>query len=305
MRYNRDALGVPILLFQAPRPKGFSHRDSAERLRAGPDGAEGMNILFIGDIVGRPGRIGVARWLPEVREAYHIDFVVANGENSAGGLGATPDVLRELKGLGIDAFTMGNHVWRKKNLLPAVDEFPEMVRPANYPAGAPGRGSALVKAPNGCTIGIVSVLGRVYMTPLDCPFIAAEREVKALRAQTPIVLVDVHAEATSEKVALGWYLDGRCSAVIGTHTHVQTSDAWILPKGTAYLTDAGMCGPLHSVIGVTKETVLHRFITGMPEKFEVAKGGPLIFNAVKIGVDEKTGRAADIEIISRREPTGS
>lgn len=259
-----------------------------------------MNILFLGDIVGRPGRTCVSRWLPRLKRDRQVDFVAANAENAAGGIGATPEVLDELKRHGVDAFTMGNHVWKKKNLLAAVERFPEMARPANYPEGVPGQGAIVVTTDQGLKVGLLNLLGRVYMEPLDCPFRAADRALEALRAETPIVLVDIHAEATSEKIAMGWYLDGRCSAVLGTHTHVQTADEWIMPRGTAYITDVGMCGPQHSVLGVERGIIIERFLTGMPAKFDLAKGA-LLLNAVLLDVDEATGRAQRIERICMRE----
>jgi len=259
-----------------------------------------MNILFLGDIVGRPGRIGVSRWLRQLRRAHQVDFVVANAENAAGGTGATPEVLDELKRYGVEAFTMGNHVWSKKNLVAAIDRFPEMARPANYPEGVPGQGAIVVETSQGLKVGLLSLLGRVYMEPLDCPFRAADRAIEALRAETAIVLVDIHAEATSEKIAMSWHMDGRCSAVLGTHTHVQTADEWIMPQGTAYITDVGMCGPLYSILGVERGIIIGRFLTGMPARFDLAKG-PLLLNAVLLDVDETTGRARRIERICIRE----
>lgn len=259
-----------------------------------------MNILYIGDIVGRPGRRGVQRWLPELMERHAPDIVVANGENAAGGVGATPEVLDELTKLGVHAFTFGNHVWRKNTLFRRLDEMTNLVRPANYPAGCPGRGSALVPLANGQRLGLVNVLGRVFMEPLDCPFRRAEEEVEQLRRETPFILVDIHAEATSEKVALGWHLDGRCTAVIGSHTHVQTADNWVLPQGTAYITDAGMCGPMHSVIGVEKEAIIEKFQTAIPRRFNLARG-PLIFSAVLVEADDQSGRAVRIDRILLRE----
>jgi metallophosphoesterase (TIGR00282 family) len=257
-----------------------------------------MNILFIGDIVGRPGRAAVERWLPELREELAVDVVVANAENSAGGLGATPDILRELIALGVHAFTMGNHTWRKKELAPAIDKFPNLVRPANYPPGVPGRGAALIALPDGRRLGLVQLLGRVFMEPFEDPFLTGEREVDWLRQSTPIILVDMHAEATSEKQALGWFLDGRCTAVVGTHTHVATADETILPGGTAYITDVGMTGPLESVIGTDRDIVIKKFVTGMPATFEVARGRPAL-NGVLVEADDETGRATGIRRIHR------
>jgi metallophosphoesterase (TIGR00282 family) len=253
-----------------------------------------MRILFIGDIVGRPGRQAVARHLPELRERHKIELVVANAENAAAGLGVTPVLVGELRALGVQVFTMGNHVWRKSEMVKGISGMPDVVRPANFPEGTPGRGSLLFTLPDGRTAGIVNLMGRVFMEPLRCPFLQADLEIAALSRQTKIILVDIHAEASSEKVALGWYLDGRCSAVLGTHTHVQTADEWVLPHGTAYITDAGMCGPHHSVIGMDTNIVIEKFLTAMPRKFEVA-GGPVIFSAVLVDADEITGRATAIK----------
>ncbi|MBI1317421.1 MAG: TIGR00282 family metallophosphoesterase [Candidatus Hydrogenedens sp.] len=255
-----------------------------------------MKILFVGDVVGRPGRLAVAKQLPALRRARAVDVVVANAENAAGGHGATPEILRELQGYGVDAFTMGNHTWRKHAIYSALDSMPNIVRPANYPEGAPGRGAAVIKLRDGRKLGILNIMGRVYMEPLECPFRAADRLLPGLREETPLILVDVHAEATSEKVAMGWHLDGRCTAALGTHTHVQTGDEWILPGGTAYLTDTGMCGPMFSVIGTEREPVLKRFLTGLPQSFNVAKG-PAMFCAVLVEADEETGQARSIERI--------
>ncbi len=252
-----------------------------------------MNILFIGDVVGRPGRTVLRASLSGLCAQYGIDFVVANTENAAGGVGVTPDILDELLAAGVHAFTLGNHTWRKKQLAPALERYPQVVRPANFADGVPGRGGALVSLPDGRRVGVVNVVGRVYMEPAQCPFAAADREVDALRRETPLVLVDIHAEATSEKVAMGWYLDGRCTAVVGTHTHVQTADERVLPGGTAYITDVGMTGPRDSVIGVERKLVLRRFLTGMPVDFEIAKDAPML-NGVVIEADDETGLARRI-----------
>lgn len=253
-----------------------------------------MKILFVGDVVGRPGRLAVAKQLPALRRSLGADVVVANAENSAGGHGATPEILRELQGYGVDAFTMGNHTWRKHVLYSALDAMTNIVRPANYPPGAPGRGASVITLRDGRKLGLLNLMGRVYMEPLECPFRTADALLPALREETAVILVDMHAEATSEKVAMGWHLDGRCSAVLGTHTHIQTADEWILPGGTAYLTDAGMCGPMLSVIGTEREPVLTRFLTGLPQSFNVAKG-PALFCAVLVDADEETGKARSIE----------
>ena len=259
-----------------------------------------MKILFIGDVVGRPGRDCILRWLPELRTIHGIDFVVANGENAAGGLGATPDVLNELFGAGVQAVTLGNHTWRKKELAGSIDKFAAVVRPANFPDGVPGKGATVVALPDGRKLGVLNLIGRVYMEPYGCPFERAVWEVERLREVTPVVLVDMHAEATSEKVAMGWHLDGRCTAVVGTHTHVQTADERVLPKGTAYITDVGMTGPMNSVIGMERDVVLRKFMTGMPGEFKVA-AGPALLSAVVIDADDETGRARSVERILRKE----
>jgi 2',3'-cyclic-nucleotide 2'-phosphodiesterase len=259
-----------------------------------------MKVLFIGDVVGRPGRTCVEQMLPGLRDEFAIDFTIANGENAAGGLGATPKVLAELLEAGVDAVTLGNHTWRKKELVQGIEDFATVLRPANYPRGVPGKGAAAFPLADGRVIGVVNLLGRVFMEPVECPFTVGEEEVEALRRETCIVIVDMHAEATAEKIALGWRLDGRCSAVVGTHTHVQTADERILPQGTAYITDIGMAGPRDSVIGVEREAVINRFLTAMPAEFRVAKGVAML-NAVVIDVDDQTGRARSIERVIRFE----
>ncbi len=259
-----------------------------------------MRILFVGDVVGRPGRRALARWLPELRAELTVDLVVANGENAAGGVGATPDTLRELKQAGVQAITLGNHTWRKRELVAAIDDFDDVARPANYARGVPGTGAILVALDDGRQVGIVNVQGRVFMAPTECPFTAADEALAKLREETPILLVDMHAEATAEKVAMGWYLDGRCSAVVGTHTHVQTADERVLPGGTAYITDVGMTGPVDSCIGVERQPAIDRLLTGMPKEFRVAKG-PVGLNAVLIEADDATGRAQSIERVVRVE----
>ena len=255
-----------------------------------------MRILFLGDIVGRPGRRGVASILPEWQARYAPDIVIANGENAAGGMGITPDIANELFALGIDVMTLGNHVWQKKEIYPMLDVEPRLIRPANYPPGVPGRGWSVFPVLDK-QLAIVALAGRVFMEHADCPF----RTFDTLRSQieTPFLLIDFHAEATSEKAAFALYVDGRASAVIGTHTHVQTADERILPGGTAFISDVGMCGPLHSVIGMEPEIVIRRFLTGMPAKFEVAKGAPVICG-VLLDLDRTSGRALAIQRLQAR-----
>ena len=259
-----------------------------------------MNILFIGDIVGRPGRDLVHRGLRGLVEHYGIDLVIANAENSANGFGVTRDIGHTLLEWGVDVMTSGNHIWDKKEALEYIVTEPRLLRPANYPAGVPGRGSYVAQTGDGRAVGVINLMGRVFMVPIDDPFAVALREIEAIRHRTRIIFVDMHAEATSEKVAMGWHLDGRVTAVIGTHTHVQTADDRILPNGTAYLTDAGMTGPHDSIIGMEREPSLARFLNGMPTKFEPATGNPRL-NGVVIEADEKTGRATKITRISYSE----
>ncbi|MFB3881170.1 MAG: TIGR00282 family metallophosphoesterase [Armatimonadota bacterium] len=253
-----------------------------------------MNILFIGDVVGKPGRQALQARLRGLVRRYEVEFTIANGENAAGGLGITPTVAEELLSAGVDCLTTGNHVWKHREFLQYAAAERRVLRPANYPPGAPGLGSEVYRTPQGGAVGVLNVVGRVFMEPLDCPFRAMDREIEALRGRTRVLVADIHAEATSEKVALGWYVDGRVSAAIGTHTHVQTADERILPKGTAYITDAGMTGPRDSVIGIKRELVVERFVSGMPRKFEVATG-PVVLSGVVVSVDEETGRARSIE----------
>jgi metallophosphoesterase (TIGR00282 family) len=253
-----------------------------------------MRILFIGDIFGKPGREIVRRAVPALLARRDLDLVIANVENSAAGFGVTGDIADTILGYGVDVMTSGNHVWDKKEVLEYMPRQPKLLRPANFPAGTPGRGSYLARTRRGELVGVVNLMGRVFMTPLDDPFAVALREIEALRAKTRVIVVDFHAEATSEKVAMGWHLDGRATAVIGTHTHVQTADNRVLPKGTAYLTDAGMTGPHDSIIGVTVDAALGRFVNAMPAKFEPATG-PGRLNALIVTADPATGKASDIE----------
>ncbi|NOT21193.1 MAG: TIGR00282 family metallophosphoesterase [Nitrospiraceae bacterium] len=255
-----------------------------------------MKVLFIGDIFGEPGRRALARAVPRLVGQRQIDIVIGNGENAAGGFGITPELAEELFDLGLAVITTGNHAWDKKEILDYFPREPRLLRPANYPVGAPGQGSVVVESAGGEKLGILQLMGRAYMPTLDCPFQTAKKELAALKKRTAAVIVDMHAEATSEKMAMGHYLDGEVVAVVGTHTHVQTADDQILPKGTAYLTDIGMTGPLHSVIGVKKELAIEKFLTGMPRRFEVASG-PSVFCAVLLELDARLGKALSIERI--------
>jgi metallophosphoesterase (TIGR00282 family) len=256
-----------------------------------------MRILFIGDIVGRPGRELIRQGLPGLVDYHAVDLVIANAENAAAGFGITREIGDQLLEWGVDVMTSGNHIWDKKEALDYIGAESRLLRPANYPAGAPGNGSYLARANDGRTVGVVNVMGRVFMPLLDDPFAVVLKEIEALKGRTRIVFVDFHAEATSEKIAMGWHLDGKVTAVVGTHTHVQTADERILPNGTAYLTDVGMTGPHDSVIGVDIHAALGRFINGLPAKFDTATGNPRL-NAVVVDVDDHTGRATDIERLS-------
>ena len=255
-----------------------------------------MKVLFIGDIFGEPGRRALARAVPRLVGQRQIDIVIGNGENSAGGFGITPELAEELFDLGLAVITTGNHAWDKREILDYFPREPRLLRPANYPDGVPGHGSVVVESAGGEKLGVLQLMGRAYMPTLDCPFQVAKKELAALKKRTAAVIVDMHAEATSEKMAMGHYLDGEVVAVVGTHTHVQTADDQILPKGTAYLTDIGMTGPLHSVIGVKKELAIEKFLTGMPRRFEVASG-PSVFCAVLLDLDARLGKALSIERI--------
>ncbi len=256
-----------------------------------------VKLLFIGDVIGKPGREALSRELHRIVDRHRVDLVIANGENSAGGFGLTAETAQELFKCGVHLITSGNHIWDKKDALEYIKREERIVRPANYPEGTPGRGTTIARTPGGVKVGILNLEGRVFMNNLDCPFRCADREIAKLKEETPIIFVDFHAEATSEKISLGWYLDGRVSAVIGTHTHVQTADERVLTAGTAYMTDAGMTGAFDSVIGVKKEEAILKFITQRPSKFEVSKKDIRINGAV-IEVDEKTGLALGIERIN-------
>jgi metallophosphoesterase (TIGR00282 family) len=257
-----------------------------------------VRLLFIGDIVGRPGRDLIKRGVRPLARAHQVDLVIANGENAAGGAGLTKDNADDIFKAGVQVITGGNHIWDKREILEFIDREPRLIRPANYPAGTPGRGAGLFPLADGTRIGVVNLMGRVFLSTLEDPFTVAEREIAALRGQgAQIIFVDFHAETTSEKIALSWFLDGRVTAVVGTHTHVQTADERILPQGTACLTDVGMTGPHDGVIGMDRDAVIARFRTGMPGRFEPAGGDPRL-NAVLVTADAATGRATDIERIS-------
>jgi metallophosphoesterase (TIGR00282 family) len=256
-----------------------------------------LKILFIGDIVGNPGRKAAKEIIPALRKELDIDFCISNCENAAGGSGITYVVAQELYRCGIDAITLGNHTWSKKEISNFIDSDHKLVRPANYPGILPGKGSTVISNEKG-SMGVINLMGRIYMDIIDCPFRAAEREIEYLKSFVKVILVDMHAEATSEKCALAWYLDGRVSCVIGTHTHVQTSDERILPCGTGFLTDAGMTGPRDGVIGVEKDIIIEKFLKNVPVRFEVAKGDVQL-NGVVLDVDETTGRTKAIKRINQ------
>ena len=252
-----------------------------------------MKILAIGDIIGKPGRNAVKKILPGLRSEYNIALVIGNGENAAGGLGLTPSTAQELFDSGIDVITTGNHIWAYKEIIPYMENEPALLRPLNYPPTNPGRGYVLKKK-----VLIINLMGRVFMGHVDCPFRAMDQLLAEFEHESIPIIVDFHAEATSEKVAMGKYLDGRVSAVLGTHTHVGTIDAQILPKGTAYVTDIGMVGPIDSVIGDDPDSVITRFLTQMTSRLSVGKG-KVSFDAILVEVDKKTGKAVDIKRIQK------
>lgn len=252
-----------------------------------------MRILFLGDVVGRPGRQAVRSQLPRLIHREQLALVVANCENISSGAGVDPRGAQELLEAGVDVLTSGNHVWRRKEVIEFIDSERRLVRPANFPPSVPGRGWTLSETADGTRVAVINLIGRVFMDSVDCPFRIVEALLPEVRARAQVIIVDMHGEATSEKSAMGWFLDGKVSAVLGSHTHVQTADERVLPSGTAYVTDAGMCGPTESVIGVRKELALQRFLTHMPVKFEVASG-PVIVQGVIVDVDSASGRAASI-----------
>ncbi len=264
-----------------------------------------MKILFVGDVVGKHGRAAVREIVPELRKRHAVDFVVVNGENSAGGAGIIPDGVEELKKSQVDAITSGDHIWDKSEIMQVIDHEPALVRPLNFPSGTPGQGVTIIKPrPDEESkearppLAVVNLMGRVFMRAnLDCPFRVVEAELERIRKITKLILVDMHAEATSEKIAMGRFLDGRVTAVVGTHTHVATADEQIFPNGTAYISDVGMCGPHDSVLGREVEPVIKRFVTQLPQKFAVATEN-VILNGVLIEADGETGRATRIERVS-------
>lgn len=251
-----------------------------------------FGVLFLGDVIGRTGRRAMDKFLPGLVKKHAPSMIIANGENAAGGSGITEDIGKELF-LQVDVLTSGNHIWDKKEALPYLGREPRLLRPANYPPVNPGRSSYVFQRADGVKAAVLNLQGRVFMEPLDCPFRRADEEVAALAAETPVIIVDLHAEATSEKQAMGWYLDGRVSAVIGTHTHVPTADERVLPKGTAYITDVGMVGGRNAVIGIAREQALQRFLTSRPQRFEPSRDG-LFLSCVFIEIDPATGRALSI-----------
>ena len=259
-----------------------------------------MNVLFLGDIIGRPSRKALSKCLPQLIYDNMIDFVIANGENLAGGVGITRETAEEMFQLGVNALTSGNHIWAKKEAFELLKNDIRILRPLNYPEQCPGRGYTIINTRHGQPVAIVNIMGRVYTQSLDCPFQTMAKLLPGLSRHTKIIIVDFHAEATSEKIAMGWFLDGKVSAMIGTHTHVQTSDETLLPQHTAYITDVGMVGPVDSVIGMEKETALYRFISQIPARLEVAKG-PCVIGAVIFTIDETTGHSTSIQRLLIKE----
>jgi len=261
-------------------------------------GEYSLNILFIGDVVGRLGRNAITNNLTSLIDQYDIAFTIINAENAAGGFGLTPDTAAQLLEAGADCLTSGNHIWTQKEAEQLLNSEPRVLRPANYPPEAPGRGAAIYETSDyGIRVGVINLLGRVFMEPVDCPFRCAKREIDSISSTADLIVVDFHAEATSEKQAMGYFLDGRVTAVVGTHTHVQTSDEKILAGGTAYITDCGMTGPDDTVIGIDKHIIIEKFISSRPQRFEVPKSGPCLISAVVIKCNPQTGLAETIERI--------
>lgn len=256
-----------------------------------------MKILFLGDIVGSPGREAVKALVPRLKKTKELDFVVANAENASGGTGLIPKVADELFAYGCDCLTTGDHIWKRKEVLEIIDH-PYILRPANLAPDIPGKGHCVLNK-NNLKIALLNLQGRTFMQPIDCPFRKAREIIPVLKKDASVILVDMHAEATSEKVAMGYFLDGLVSAVVGTHTHIQTADEKILPSGTAYITELGMCGPYDSVIGQEKTKIIERFLTGMPKRFEVASGDVQLHGVI-IEIDNATGKALSIERVQEK-----
>lgn len=255
-----------------------------------------MKVLVIADLIGKPGRWATSQILPDLKKTRKIDFIIANVENAAGGFGLTKEIASKIYSYGVNVLTSGNHIWDRKDIFDYLNKDQNLLRPANYPPQNPGKGSVVYQLKDGTKIGVLNIQGRVFIKEIDCPFRVAEQEIEKLKQETNIIIVDMHAEATSEKMALGWYLDGKVSAVIGTHTHVQTVDETVLPRGTAYITDVGMTGAHKSVIGIVKEDAITRFLTQVPNRFRIAKED-IKFCGVIIDIDPETGKATSIERI--------
>jgi metallophosphoesterase (TIGR00282 family) len=253
-----------------------------------------MNLLFLGDIVGKPGRLAVRAVLPKLIHREQASFVIANCENVSGGAGVEPDQCRELLDAGVDVLTSGNHIWRKREIVEYIDREPRLLRPANFPPGTAGAGWNCYRTPDGTAVAVINLIGRVFMDALDCPFQAVDAILAEIGGRARVIFVDMHAETTSEKGAMGWYVAGRASAVVGSHTHVQTADERVLEPGTAFLTDAGMCGPIDSVIGVKSDLAIRRFVTHLPTRFETASGRTVVQGAV-VAIDPASGRANAIK----------
>lgn len=255
-----------------------------------------MKILFVGDVVGSPGRDMVTDYVPKLKDKYKPQVTIINGENAASGKGITEKIYKQFLNVGAQVITLGNHTWAKRDIFEFIDDAPHLLRPANFPSDNPGKGLTYLNI-NGQEVAVISLQGRTFLPPTDCPFKKADELIEEANKRTSIIFVDFHAEATSEKQAMGWYLDGRVSVVVGTHTHTQTADERILPDGTAFITDVGMTGPYDSILGVEKETIINRFLDGLPAKFEVDTKGSNQLNGCFIKVDKKTGRATKIERI--------
>lgn len=254
-----------------------------------------MRVLFVGDIVGKPGRTALKALLPNLTDKFKTDLIIANGENIAGGFGLTESLVSDLFKMGVHIVTTGNHVWDKRDFVQFIAKEDRVLRPLNYPPGVPGVGSVILNVNGGLKVGVLNVSGRVFMSyNLDCAFRTTDAELKKIGKETNIIIIDFHAEATSEKVAFGYFADGRVSAVIGTHTHIQTADEKILPKGTAYITDVGMTGPVQSVIGIEINQIVERFLTNMPARFEIAQG-PTVLSAVVVEINNESGKATGIQ----------